>query len=131
MHRRMYNGGATYAAGPDVAYGLSLALKLNVSISHAAWLLGLAQVPFIINFFWSLFRGKRVESDNPWQATTLEWATPTPPPHGNFLEEPVVCRGPYEYVPDATGRDFLPQNEPGTPPTRQPAPALTPQTQPA
>jgi cytochrome c oxidase subunit 1 len=131
MHRRMYNGGATYAAGPDVAYGLSLALKLNVSISHAAWLLGLAQVPFIINFFWSLFRGKRVESDNPWQATTLEWATPTPPPHGNFLKEPVVCRGPYEYVPDATGRDFLPQNEPGTPPTRQPAPALTPQTQPA
>ncbi|MBE7503156.1 MAG: cbb3-type cytochrome c oxidase subunit I [Verrucomicrobiales bacterium] len=112
MHRRMYDGGATYALTPDVVHGLSLALKLNTGISHAAWLLGLAQLPFIINFFWSIFRGQRVTSDNPWESTTLEWATPTPPPHGNFLQPPVVVRGPYEYTPGRRPGDFLPQNQP-------------------
>ncbi len=112
MHRRMYDGGATYAASPDVSYGLSLAIKLNTGISHAAWLLGLAQLPFIINFFWSIFRGPKVVSDNPWEATTLEWATPTPPPHGNFLQTPVVVRGPYEYTPSGRTGDFVPQNQP-------------------
>ena len=112
MHRRMYDGGASYAASPDVAYGLSLALKLNVAISHAAWLLGLAQVPFIINFFVSLFRGKPVTSDNPWAATTLEWATPTPPPHGNFVRPPVVHCGPYEYSLPGEAVGFCPQNQP-------------------
>lgn len=78
--------------------------------SYAAWFLGLAQLPFIINFFVSLWAGKRVTSDNPWAATTLEWATPTPPPHGNFPVVPVVYRGPYEYsVPGAKG-DFVPQH---------------------
>ena len=49
-------------------------------------------------------------SDNPWDATTLEWATPTPPPHGNFASVPSVYRGPYEYsVPDQKS-DFLPQH---------------------
>ncbi|MBI3316141.1 MAG: cbb3-type cytochrome c oxidase subunit I, partial [Candidatus Omnitrophica bacterium] len=43
---------------------------LNVFISSAAWLLGLAQIPFILNFFGSLFFGKKV-GQNPWQATTL------------------------------------------------------------
>ena len=111
MHRRMYDGGATYAASPDVAHGLALSLKLNVTISHAAWMLGVAQIPFIINFFWSIFRGPKVESDNPWQSTTLEWATPTPPPHGNFAEPVTVHRGPYDYSRSAGRRDFTPQNE--------------------
>jgi cytochrome c oxidase subunit 1 len=86
-------------------------------------------VPFIVNFFWSMFRGRRVESDNPWQATTLEWATPTPPPHGNFVEEPVVCRGPYDYVPDGAGRDFIPQHQPDSAPVPRPGPGLVPQPQ--
>ncbi|MHB1308327.1 MAG: cytochrome c oxidase subunit I [Limisphaerales bacterium] len=111
MHRRMYDGGATYAASPDVAHGLALSLKLNVTISHAAWMLGVAQIPFIINFFWSIFRGPKVESDNPWQSTTLEWATPTPPPHGNFTAPVTVHRGPYDYSRSAGRRDFTPQNE--------------------
>ena len=112
MHRRMYDGGATYAATEGI-HGLSeLALKLNTSISHAAWLLGWAQVPFIINLFWSLWKGRKVESDNPWEATTLEWATPTPPPHGNFLHPPTVHRGPYEYSQTHTPNGFTPQNEP-------------------
>jgi len=112
MSRRLYDGGATYAASGAV-YGLSkLALRLNVSISHAAWLLGAAQIPFIINFFWSLKHGRKVTSDNPWEATTLEWATPTPPPHGNFSHPPVVYRGPYDYSVPGDSKDFTPQNQP-------------------
>ena len=52
--------------------------------------------------------GKKVDA-NPWQATTLEWAAPSPPPHGNFLEEPVVYRGPYEYSVPGRKNDYLPQ----------------------
>ena len=85
---------------------------LNVFIGASAWLLGLAQIPFIINFFWSIFVGKKTE-ENPWQATTLEWSAPTPPPHGNFLTPPVVHRGPYEYSVPNQKVDFLPQDQKG------------------
>ena len=77
--------------------------------SWSAWLLGLAQLPFIINFFLSIKLGRKV-SDNPWEATTLEWAAPSPPPHGNFTFEPVVYRGPYEYSVPGQARDFFPQH---------------------
>ena len=56
--------------------------------------LALAQIPFIINVFYSIKNGKKVTNDNPWEATTLEWQTPTPPPHGNFAHAPTVYRGP-------------------------------------
>jgi cytochrome c oxidase subunit 1 len=115
MSRRMYDGGATYASNGDVV-GLSpYIIGLNTSVSHAVWALGLAQIPFIINFFWSLNWGKKVTSDNPWEATTLEWQTPTPPPHGNFDKEIEVVRGPYEYSVPGKSRDFTPQNEPDQP----------------
>lgn len=110
MLRRMYNGGATYAA-TDTEVGLPASIiHLNVNISHAAWFLGIAQIPFIINFFWSIRHGKKVTSDNPWHATTLDWQTPTPPPHGNFIGEVVVHRGPYEYSVPGAAADFIPQN---------------------
>ena len=64
--------------------------------SMGAWILLFGQVFFIINFFGSIWWGKKV-SDNPWHATTLEWAAPSPPPHGNFTTEPTVYRDPYEY----------------------------------
>ncbi|MBI3551030.1 MAG: cbb3-type cytochrome c oxidase subunit I [Elusimicrobia bacterium] len=83
---------------------------LHVVSSVFAWLLFLFQLPFIYNFFSSMFKGERVD-DNPWEATTLEWACPSPPPHGNFVKTPRVYRGPYEYsLPDQT-RDWLPQHE--------------------
>ena len=77
--------------------------------SWGAWLLGIGQIPFIINFLVSIRAGRRVTSDNPWEATTLEWATPTPPPHGNFTTEPVVYRDPYEYSIPGVAQDYLPQ----------------------
>jgi cytochrome c oxidase subunit 1 len=116
MSRRMYDGGVTYAGAADPAQGLAglpqLVIDLNRNISHAAFALALAQLPFIVNVFWSLRRGTKVANDNPWDATTLEWQTPTPPPHGNFLREPVVYRGPYEYSVPGAKSDFKPQNQP-------------------
>jgi len=89
------------------AHGLSTQ-PLNVFISFSAWGLALAQIPFILNFFGSIFAGKKVDQ-NPWEATTLEWSAPTPPPHGNFLTPPVVYRGPYEYSVPGQKKDFWPQ----------------------
>ncbi len=114
MLRRMMDGGANYSAAtvPGAIGGLSgQIMHMNVLVSTAAWCLGLSQIPFIINFFWSIKHGKKIPSDNPWDATTLEWQTPTPPPHGNFATPPVVHRGPYEYSVPGHATDFTPQNE--------------------
>jgi cytochrome c oxidase subunit I len=107
VSRRLYDGGATYEFAADV-------IKYNEFMSQSAFLLALFQLPFIVNFFWSIWKGKKVDNDNPWQATTLEWtATPTPPvPHGNFETTPVVYRGPYEYSVPGEESDYIPQNQP-------------------
>ena len=89
-------------------------MNMNSMITMGAFGMGLVQVVFIVNFFWSIRNGEEINSDNPWKATTLEWQPPTPPPHGNFLTEPKVYHGPYEYSnPDVdNGEDFLTQNDP-------------------
>ncbi len=110
VSRRLYDGGAQYMHAKPV-------LHTNVFISTSAFLLLLAQMPFIFNFFWSIKHGKRVGS-NVWDATTLEWAATTSPPlgHGNFVSIPAVYRGPYEYsLPGYTDADFLPQHIPDAP----------------
>ena len=86
---------------------------LNMFITLAAISLLLSQVTFVVNFFWSLARGK-VAGRNPWQANTLEWTTDSPPPHGNFAEVPSVYRGPYEYSSPESAEDWLPQDRPLT-----------------
>lgn len=83
---------------------------LNIVSSVSAWLLFVAQIPFITNFFYSIFKGARTE-ENPWKATTLEWACPSPPPHGNFEEPPRVYRGPYEYSVPGHKNDWVPQHQ--------------------
>jgi cytochrome c oxidase subunit 1 len=102
VSRRLWDGGAAYAHAQAV-------LPLNKVISYSAWTLALFQLPFIFNLFWSIWKGMKV-GDNPWEATTLEWATPTPPPHGNFATLPVVHRGPYEYSTPGRTTDFFPQH---------------------
>ena len=89
---------------------LSHLQPLNQAMSFSAFLLGVSQLLFVVNFFWSLFRGKRAGS-NPWESTTLEWTTPSPPPHGNFATTPVVHCGPYEYSVPGMERDWRPQTE--------------------
>jgi len=118
MIRRMSDGGANYAAstlqkqGVEVIGGLSdRMMSLHTLILWGAVCLALVQIPFIINVFWSIKNGKQVKSDNPWDATTLEWQTPTPPPHGNFDHAPSVHHGPYEYSVPGHASDFTPQNQ--------------------
>jgi len=127
MLRRMADGGANYSAavnsraGADVIGGLSNnIMSMHTPILWGAMCLGLAQIPFIINVFWSIKHGEKVKNDNPWDATTLDWQTPTPPPHGNFTHDMHVYRGPYEYSVPGHATDFTPQNEP---PDGLPAPA--------
>ena len=92
--------------------GVVTVLHWNSFMSISAWLLFVAQIPFLINFFWSIRKGKKV-SANPWEATTLEWSAASSPPiaHGNFPHPPVVVRGPYEYSPPEAPSGFLPQGE--------------------
>jgi cytochrome c oxidase subunit 1 len=69
---------------------------LNRISTMGSWILGLG---FLI-VAWNLARGLksgRASGPNPWGALTLEWMTASPPPHENFLVEPVVTDGPYEY----------------------------------
>src|SRR6266511_840654 len=117
MHRRWYDGGQGWGvANEHTIWGLT-GFQWNTPISWAAWIMGLAQIPFIINFFWSIKHGAKV-NDNPWEATTLEWTAPSPPPHGNFVGTPIAYRGPYEYSLPGRERDFTMQNEPVEPSER-------------
>ncbi len=69
------------------------------------------QLMFLFNFFYSIFKGRKVTSPNPWGANTLEWTTPINPGHGNWPGEiPEVHRWAYDYGKD--GREFIPQTEP-------------------
>jgi cytochrome c oxidase subunit 1 len=83
---------------------------INVFTTVALVGLIAAQAPFFANYLWSMVRG-RPAPVNPWQATTLEWTAPSPPPHGNWGPTlPVVYRGPYEYSSPEVAEDFLPQD---------------------
>jgi cytochrome c oxidase subunit 1 len=81
----------------------------NVFITVSALILGASQIFFLINFFWSLFAGKKAEQ-NPWHSNTLEWTVPYPTPHGNFAVTPTVYRGAYEYSSPEVKEDWLPQD---------------------
>jgi cytochrome c oxidase subunit 1 len=82
---------------------------VNVFITVSAFLLGATQLLFFGNLVYGLFFGRKA-TDNPWEANTLEWTAPTPPPHGNFPGPiPIVYRGPYEYSSPEVEEDYLPQ----------------------
>jgi cytochrome c oxidase subunit 1 len=82
----------------------------NVVISVAALVLVAGQLLFLVNFVWSLLRG-RLTGANHWSATTLEWTIASPPPHGNFGDAvPSVHRWAYEYGVESGHRDFAPQD---------------------
>jgi cytochrome c oxidase subunit 1 len=98
-----------YAVPTDATFMEHLQ-PINTFISISAIVMGLAQFIFVGNLLLSLAFGKKT-SRNPWKANTLEWGTPSPPPHGNFEQTPIVVRGPYEYsgpeCPD--GEDYVVQ----------------------
>ncbi len=85
---------------------------LVVFVSIAAIITVLTQFVFYFNLIWSVFKGKRAGA-NPWEATTLEWVTDSPPPHDNFAGVlPVVYRGPYEFAVPGAPNDYVMQTEP-------------------
>jgi cytochrome c oxidase subunit 1 len=84
---------------------------LNEFISIVVILVFAVQLLFVFNFFYSIFKGRKMTTENPWNATTLEWTTPIHAGHGNWPGEiPEVHRWAYDYSKD--GRDFIPQTEP-------------------
>ena len=84
---------------------------LNEFISVVAMIVFAVQILFVFNFFYSIFKGRKVKDPNPWKANTLEWTTPINPGHGNWPGEiPEVHRWAYDYSKD--GKDFIPQNVP-------------------
>jgi cytochrome c oxidase subunit 1 len=107
VSRRLSDGGASYAHAQEF-------LHWNVVMSYSAWLLAIAQIPFIYNLIKTLLADKGSDPDpNPWNATTVEWTDTTSPPlgHGNFEKTPVVHRGPYEYSVPGESTDFTPQTQ--------------------
>ena len=100
-----------YSQFTEVAYQAKL-LPLQTFMTYAAIVTIAAQFIFVINLFWSIFKGQKA-SDNPWEATTLEWTTATPPPHDNFGGvTPVVHNGPYEYGVPGAAKDYVMQTDP-------------------
>src|SRR5690606_16444561 len=93
----------------EMAFVPPSAEELNAFITIVALIVGFAQLVFLFNLVWSLFRGREA-GGNPWRATTLEWQTPTtPPPHGNWGKElPVVYRWAYDYSVPGAAEDFVP-----------------------
>jgi cytochrome c oxidase subunit I len=85
MNRRV----AEYANDPSLA-------ALNFICTIGAYILAVSTIPFIINAAWSWLNGP-LAGDNPWDALTLEWTTPSPPPAENFATTPVLAVGPYDY----------------------------------
>jgi cytochrome c oxidase subunit I len=89
-------------------------VELNKFISTVAMVVFAVQLMFVFNFFYSIFKGRKMTVHNPWNSTTLEWTTPIRPGHGNWPGEiPEVHRWPYDYSKD--GREFISQTEPVTP----------------
>ncbi|HXZ33756.1 MAG TPA: cbb3-type cytochrome c oxidase subunit I [Terriglobales bacterium] len=100
-----------YSQLTEVAYLHNL-IPVQTFMTYAAFVTIAAQLIFVINLFWSMFKGPKA-SDNPWEATTLEWTTVTPPPHDNFGgHTPVVYHGPYEYSVPGAARDYVMQTDP-------------------
>jgi cytochrome c oxidase subunit 1 len=85
--------------------------ELNKFISLVSMIVFMVQLSFLFNFFYSIFKGRKLTDTNPWKANTLEWTTPIHPGHGNWVGEiPEVHRWAYDYGKD--GVDFIQQTTP-------------------
>ena len=89
---------------------LSDLTQLHTFISHTSFTVAAVQLLFVFNLFWSMWRGAKA-AVNPWEATTLEWTVPSPPPHDNFGGAEVrVEHGPYEYSVPGAAADYVMQD---------------------
>jgi cytochrome c oxidase subunit 1 len=100
-----------YSDFSNVLY-LVKAMPLHQFMTYAAFFTATVQLIFLFNLFWSMWKGPKAPA-NPWNATTLEWTVPSPPPFDNFGGvHPVVYRGAYEYSVPGAPTDFIMQTEP-------------------
>jgi cytochrome c oxidase subunit 1 len=87
-------------------------MPIHKFMTHAAIFTATAQLIFLFNLIWSLKKGAKAPP-NPWDATTLEWTVPSPPPFDNFAgKHPVVNHGPYEYSVPGAPKDYIMQSDP-------------------
>jgi cytochrome c oxidase subunit 1 len=87
-------------------------VDINEIVTVFAILAALAQIIFLFNFFYSMFRGEK-SPQNPWNSNTLEWTTPMANIHGNWPGPlPVVHRWAYDYSKPGSESDFIPQTVP-------------------
>jgi len=99
-----------YSSFPD-DYMQSL-IPVHQYITVAALITGAAQLIFLYNLIHSRFWGKPAP-DNPWEATSLEWSTATPPPFDNFGgKHPVVYHDPFQYGVRSSVGDYVMQTSP-------------------
>jgi cytochrome c oxidase subunit 1 len=90
-------GGTTHTGLWNVQYFISIAAFVTIG----------GQLIFLVNFIAGLWGGKKAGM-NPWNATTLEWTIPSPPPHDNFAGHiPTVYRGAYEFSVPGEAEDFI------------------------
>jgi cytochrome c oxidase subunit 1 len=87
-------------------------IPVHKFITVAALLTGAAQLIFLFNLIWSRFKGP-IASENPWEGTSLEWSTTSPPPFDNFGgKHLVVYNGPNEYGVQGAATDYVMQTSP-------------------
>ena len=102
---RRYSSFVNDFMGPDL-------MNLHRFITISALVTGAAQFIFLFNLIYSRFKGAAA-SDNPWNATTLEWSMPSPPPWNNFGgRHPIVYHDPYQYGVKGPNGDFVMQDSP-------------------
>jgi cytochrome c oxidase subunit 1 len=70
--------------------------ELHMYSTFGSWILGLGFITMLVMFMKSLKSGEKASS-NPWGSAALEWQTASPPPLANFVKEPKITRGPYDY----------------------------------
>ncbi len=100
-----------YSTHDHLGY-LNSIVPMHRAVTIVAVITVAAQLIFVANLIWSWIKGPKA-ADNPWEATTLEWVIPSPPPHDNFAGvEPTVYRGPYEFSVPGASKDYLLQTEP-------------------
>jgi cytochrome c oxidase subunit 1 len=93
-------------------------IQVHRFVTIAALCTGAAQLIFLFNLIYSRFKGAPA-AENPWNATSLEWTIPSPPPWDNFGgKHPVVYHDPYQYGVEGASADFIMQNSPEKVPVR-------------
>jgi cytochrome c oxidase subunit I len=95
----------------DAFTTFNLFSDLQQFITIAAIVVFLLQILFVVNFFYSIWYGRKMTNRNPWGATTLEWTAPIEHIHGNWHGNiPAVERWAYDYGKD--GIESIPQYVP-------------------